>query len=408
MGNVSETIVIVGAGHAAGQLVTTLRQQQFGGRIVLLGEEPYLPYQRPPLSKKYLAGEMPPERLYVKPATFFEAAKVDLRLGTRVLAIDREHRTVSLAGGDTLSWDWLVLATGSRARRLPNRDALPEGIHYLRGIADVDAIRDGLHTARNLVIIGAGYIGLEVAAVARSAGLAVCVVELADRVMSRVVSPEISAFYQQQHEEHGVVLRLSTGLLGFGGSHKVSNVRTSAGDEIPADLVVIGIGIVPDTELAARAGLAVADGILVDSRCRTSDKRIFAIGDCTMHPSALYGRRVRLESVQNALSQARTAATNICGGDLEYAEVPWFWSDQYDLKLQIAGLSQGYTGVILRGDPATRSFSCLYLKDGRLIAVDAVNSPRDFMQGKSLIAGRAILDPERAADVSVPLGAVAT
>jgi 3-phenylpropionate/trans-cinnamate dioxygenase ferredoxin reductase subunit len=187
----------------------------------------------------------------------------------------------------------------------------------------------------------------------------------------------------------------------------VSSVRTSAGDEIPADLVVIGIGIVPDTELAAHAGLAVEDGILVDSRCRTSDERIFAIGDCTMHPSALYGRRVRLESVQNALSQARTAATNICGGNLEYAEVPWFWSDQYDLKLQIAGLSQSYSGVILRGDPAGRSFSCLYLEDGRLIAVDAVNSPRDFMQGKSLIAGRAILDPDRAADASVPLGAAA-
>ena len=403
----SETIVIVGAGHAAGQLVTTLRQQQFGGRIVLIGEEPYLPYQRPPLSKKYLAGEMPPERLYVKPGTFFETAQVDLRLGTRVVSIDRTNRTVSLASGDTVSWDWLVLATGSRARRLPGRDALPEGIHYLRGIADVDAIREGFRTARNLVIIGAGYIGLEVAAVARSAGLTVCVVELADRVMSRVVSPEISAFYEQQHEEHGVVLRLSTGLSGFGGSQKVSSVRTSAGDEVPADLVVVGIGIVPATELAASAGLAVEDGILVDSRCRTSDERIFAIGDCTMHPSTLYGRRVRLESVQNALSQARTAAANICGGDLEYAEVPWFWSDQYDLKLQIAGLSQGYSGVILRGDPAGRSFSCLYLEDGRLIAVDAVNSPRDFMQGKSLIAGRAILDPDRAADASVPLGAAA-
>jgi 3-phenylpropionate/trans-cinnamate dioxygenase ferredoxin reductase subunit len=351
---------------------------------------------------------MPPERLYVKPATFFEAAKVDLRLNTRVVSIDRENRTVSLASGDTVRWDWLVLATGSRARRLPGCDASPKGIHYLRGIADVDAIRKGFRTARNLVIIGAGYIGLEVAAVARSAGLTVSVVELADRVMSRVVSPEISAFYQQQHEEHGVVLRLSTGLSGFGGSHKVSSVRTSAGDEIPADLVVIGIGIVPDTELAAHAGLAVEDGILVDSRCRTSDERIFAIGDCTMHPSALYGRRVRLESVQNALSQARTAATNICGGNLEYAEVPWFWSDKYDLKLQIAGLSQGYTGVILRGDPVTRSFSCLYLQDGRLIAVDAVNSPRDFMQGKSLIAGRAVLDPDRAADASTPLDAAAS
>jgi 3-phenylpropionate/trans-cinnamate dioxygenase ferredoxin reductase component len=401
---VSETIVIVGAGHAAGQLVTTLRQQQYGGRIVLLGDEPYLPYQRPPLSKKFLAGEMPPERLYVKPAAFYEAAEVDLRLGTRVVSIDRENATACLASGDTIGWDWLVLATGSRARRLPGSDSMPEGIHYLRGIADVDAIRAGFRIARNLVIIGAGYIGLEVAAVACSAGISVTVVELADRVMSRVVSPEISAFYQQQHAEHGVVLRLSTGLAGFGGSPRVTSVLTAAGDEIPADLVVIGVGIVPDTELAARAGLAVEDGILVDSRCRTSDERIFAVGDCTMHPSAVYGRRVRLESVQNALAQARTAATNICGGDLEYAEVPWFWSDQYDLKLQIAGLSQGYSRVVLRGDTASRSFSCLYLQDGRLIAVDAVNSPRDFMQGKSLIAARAMLDPVRAADASAPLG----
>ncbi len=397
------TIVIVGAGHAAGQLLATLRQEAFAGHIVLVGDEPYLPYQRPPLSKKYLAGEMPPERLYVKPATFYEDARIEVRLGARVESIDRRSATVRLATGESLGWDRLVLATGSRVRRLPADEALPRGIHYLRNIADVHAIRASFASGRRLVIIGAGYIGLEVAAVARAAGLEVTVLDIADRVMSRVVSPDVSAFYRQQHEERGVRFRLSTGLTGFGGTLQVTSVRDSSGQDTPADLVVVGVGIIPNTELAADAGLAVKDGILVDAGCRTSDERIFAVGDCTSHPSPLYGRRVRLESVQNALAQARTAAHNLCGGHAEYSEVPWFWSDQYDLKLQIAGLSQGYDSVVVRGDPASRCFSCLYLRNGRLIAVDAINSPRDFMQGKALIGEQASVDPERGADLQSPL-----
>ncbi len=397
------TIVIVGAGHAAGQLITTLRQEQYAGRIVLVGDEPYLPYQRPPLSKKYLAGEMPPERLYVKPAAFYDEAGVEIRLGTRVVSLDRTASTVRLATGEIVGWDRLVLATGSRVRRLPGDENMPGGVHYLRNISDVHAIRGSFARARRLVIIGAGYIGLEVAAVARSAGLDVTVLEMAERVMSRVVSPDVSAFYRNQHEDRGVRFRLSTGLAGFGGAQQVTSVMGSDGDEIPADLVVVGVGIIPNTELAADAGLAVHDGIVVDTGCRTSDERIFAIGDCTSHPSALYKRRIRLECVQNALAQARTAAQNICGGDTEYCEVPWFWSDQYDLKLQIAGLSQGYDDVVLRGNPGNRNFSCLYFNDGSLIAVDAINSPRDFMQGKALIAEKASLDPARVADTEVPL-----
>lgn len=396
-------IVIVGAGHGAGQVVATLKQQHFGGDIVLLGDEPYLPYQRPPLSKKFLAGDLPAERLYVKPPSFYADPNIEFRPRTRVIEIDRGAATISTSSGEIFRWDRLILATGSRARRLPGDGAFPAGIHYLRSIDDVSAIHRDLAEARSVVIVGAGYIGLEVAAVIRSSGRNVTVVELADRVMSRVVSPEVSAFYQQQHTERGVDLRLATGLAGFAGDGRVQAVIVADGSRIPADLVIVGVGIVPNTELAAAAGLGVDDGIVVDDRCRTSDARIFAIGDCTAHSSSVYRRRVRLESVHNALEQAKVAAINACGGDAVYADVPWFWSDQYDLKLQIAGLSQGYDAVVVRGDPAERAFSCLYLHRGRLIAVDSVNAPRDFMQAKGLIASGVEPDPARAADAGTPL-----
>ncbi len=401
--SVTDTIVIVGAGQAAGQAVVTLKHLKFGGRIVVLGDEPHPPYQRPPLSKKFLAGELPAERLYVKPPAFYDDPHVSLRTSVRVIAIDRTAATVSTDAGERIHWDRLILATGSRVRRLPGDAAFPAGVHYLRGIGDVEAIRTGLCPGSRLVIVGAGYIGLEVAAVARTLGAEVTVVELAGRVMSRVVSPEVSAFYQREHADRGVRLRLSTGLAGFDGKAAVAAVLTADGERIPADLVVVGVGIVPNFELAAAAGLEVDDGIVVDNACRTNDPRIYAIGDCSSHPNPIYGRRVRLESVHNALEQARTAATNACGGDLHYADVPWFWSDQYDLKLQIAGLSQGYDAVIIRGDPANRAFSCLYLRQGRMIAIDCVNAPRDFMQSKSLIAARIAPDPRRAADSGTPL-----
>jgi 3-phenylpropionate/trans-cinnamate dioxygenase ferredoxin reductase subunit len=389
----SDTVIIVGAGHAAGQVVATLKQKKFDGSIILIGEEPRLPYQRPPLSKKFLAGELPAERLHFKPESFYDDPGIEIRLDTRIDAVDRGGKTVHTADGEQLAFDKLVFATGARPRLLDLPGADLNGIHYLRTIADVTGIQQQLKAGARLVIVGAGYIGLEVAAVASQLGADVTIIEMEDRVMSRVVSPQISEFYQDEHDAHGVKLMLSTGISGFGGNGQVTSVNLANGDQVAVDLVVIGIGVVPNTELASDAGLEVENGIVVDDHCRTSDFDIFAVGDCTHHPNDILGIRVRLESVHNALEQAKTAASNICGEDSSYAQVPWFWSDQYDLKLQIAGLSQGYDQTIVRGDPDSRSFSCLYLQNGQLIAVDAVNSPKDFMQSKALIAAHAVIDP---------------
>jgi 3-phenylpropionate/trans-cinnamate dioxygenase ferredoxin reductase subunit len=383
--------------------VASLRQKRFDGHIVLAGEEAWLPYQRPPLSKKFLAGELPAERLYFKPPDFYDAADVDVRLETRIASVDRAHRCLLTAAGERIDYDTLVLATGSRVRRIPVPGSDLEAIHYLRCIDDVSRIRADLVDARNVVIIGAGYIGLEVAAVIRELGHNVSVVEMADRVMSRVVSPVVSDFYRAEHEARGVNFVLSATLEAIEGDTRVSAVRTSGHVSIPADLVIAGIGIVPNTELAAAAGLEVDNGVVVDTHCRTADDSIYAVGDCTSHPNSIYGRRVRLESVHNALEQAKTAAANICGEAVEYSQVPWFWSDQYDLKLQIAGLSEGYDEVVIRGEPASRSFSCLYLRDGIVIACDAINAPRDFVQSKALIAARRQIAPERLADSGVQL-----
>ena len=399
----NKSVVIAGAGHASGQVAVSLRQGGYDGRIVVVGEEPYLPYQRPPLSKKYLAGELTAERLYVKPPSFYEEAGVEFELETRIEQIDRTARCLRTDKGTEIAYDQLVLSLGSRARRLPVDGVTLDRVHYLRTIADVDAIRADFDRGGRLVIIGAGYIGLEVAAVARQAGLDVTVVEMADRVMSRAVSAEVSDYYQIEHTNHGVKLRLSTSVAEIGGKKRVKQVMTSDGDEIPADLVIIGVGILPNVELAHAAGLETDNGIVVDDHCLTSDPDIYAVGDCTLHPNAIYDRMLRLESVHNALEQARTAAANICGKDTAYCQVPWFWSDQYDLKLQIAGLSEGYDDVVIRGNPAERSFSCLYLREGRLIATDAINAPRDFVQSKQLIADRAELDPEKLADSSLAL-----
>jgi 3-phenylpropionate/trans-cinnamate dioxygenase ferredoxin reductase subunit len=393
-------VVIVGAGHGAGQVAASLRQKKYSSPVTMIGEEAWLPYQRPPLSKKYLAGEMPAERLYFKPESFYDAQDVTTRLRTRVTAIDREAKHVVTDAGDKVPYDDLVLATGSRARIMDVPGIDLDGIHYLRGIDDVDGIRSGFAAGREITIVGAGYIGLEVAAVAAAAGMKVTVVEMAERVMSRVVSVEISAFYQRVHREHGVDIRLGTTLEGFAGDGRVDSVLLGSGERLPTDLVVVGIGIVPNVELAAACGLPVEDGIVVDDHCRTADPNIYAIGDCTVHPNALLGRRLRLESVHNALEQAKTAAANICGEDLSYAQIPWFWSDQYDLKLQIAGLAQGYDDVVLRGDPTDNAFACLYLRDGRLIAIDAINRPKDFIQAKPLIASGAVIDPALLADTT--------
>jgi 3-phenylpropionate/trans-cinnamate dioxygenase ferredoxin reductase subunit len=396
-------VVIAGAGHAAGQVIASLRQHKFAGQVVMVGDEPHLPYQRPPLSKKFLSGDLAVERLYVKPQSFYDDPAITLQLDTPIVAIDRDKKCLQVENREDIGYDKLVIATGSRVRRLPVEGAELKGVHYLRSIADVESIREGMDAGKKVVIIGAGYIGLEVAAVAQLAGLGVTVIEMADRVMSRVVSPEISDFYQIEHTDRGVRFRLSTGVSSLNGKKRIKSVTTSEGEKIPADLVVIGIGIQPNTELATNAALDVDNGIVVDDHCRTSDPNIFAVGDCTSHPNAIFDRRLRLESVHNAVEQAKTAAANICGQDVTYAQVPWFWSDQYDLKLQIAGLSDGYDDVVIRGNPAERSFSCLYLRGGRLIAVDAINAPRDFVQSKQLIADRAEIEKEKLADPATPL-----
>jgi 3-phenylpropionate/trans-cinnamate dioxygenase ferredoxin reductase subunit len=395
--------VVVGAGQAAGQLVASLRQEKYEGEIVMVGDEPYLPYQRPPLSKAYLSGELPLERVLVRPEKFYVDKDIETRLGVRVTAIDREACTVALDDGTTLAWDDLVLATGSRVRRLklPGID-LP-GVFYLRTIEDVDAIRDALQRGRRLVVVGGGYIGLEVAAVARKLGLEVTVLEMEERILQRVTTPAMSAYYTKVHRDHGVDIRTQAGASELRGEGRVQAVVCNDGTELPADVVIVGVGIVPATELAEAAGLACDNGIVVDEHCRTSDRHIWAIGDCTNHPSRLLGHRLRLESVPNAMDQARVTAKNICGGEAVYDAVPWFWSDQYDLKLQMVGFSAGADTEVVRGDPDAGQFARFYLKDGVIVAVDAVNSPREFMACKQLVADGKAVDPERLADPETDL-----
>ncbi|MEM8546651.1 MAG: FAD-dependent oxidoreductase [Pseudomonadota bacterium] len=385
-----EQLIIVGAGHAAGQLAVSLRQAKYPGHITVLGDEAHPPYQRPPLSKAYLAGDLPAERLLLKPAKWYPENAVDMELETRVTAVATDTKTVSLATrtGElhTLPWDKLVLATGSRVRELTLPGNELPGVHYLRTVADVDQIREEFQGAKRLVVVGGGYIGLEVAAVARKHGLDVHVVEMMDRLLSRVVSPVLSEFYLRVHEDAGVQFHLQTGVSGFAGDDRVTGVLTDTGETLAADLVIVGVGIVPNTELAATAGIDCDNGIVVDEYCQTSHPDVLAIGDCTNHPNPLLDRRLRLESVPNALDQARTAAATLTGQRKPYAAVPWFWSDQYDLKLQIVGLTAGYDETVLRGSLDAKSFACFYLADGRLIAVDAVNSPREFMHSKPIVA----------------------
>jgi 3-phenylpropionate/trans-cinnamate dioxygenase ferredoxin reductase component len=404
----SDHLVIVGGGQAAAQAVQSLRQQSFAGAITLLCDEPYAPYQRPPLSKKYLAGELTRERLLLRPAAFYAEKAVALEQNARVEEIEPTLRRVRLRDGRTLAYDRLLLATGSRARALPVPGADLPGVHYLRTIADVDAITASLAPGARVLLVGAGYIGLEVAAVARQRGFDVTVLEAADRVMSRTVSAEVSAFYEACHRSAGVAIHCDAAVKAFHGPARVTAVEAVDGRTFPCDVAIVGIGIEPNVELAARAGLECSNGIVVDELARTTDPLIVAAGDCTNHPHPLLERRVRLESVPNAIHQAKVAAATLLGTPTPYSEVPWFWSDQYDLKLQIAGLSAGYDEVVLRGDPAARSFAAFYLRAGQLLAVDAVNSPREFIAGKKLVASRARIAPDVLRDASVDLTTLAT
>lgn len=395
--------VVIGGGQAAVQAVDTARQKGFDGRISLIAAEDVLPYQRPPLSKRYLAGQLARERLQLKPERFYESRDVDLLLGRRAVALDPARRRVDLDDGASLEYSHLLLATGSRVRRLDVPGGDLSGVHYLRAVADADAIADDLAPGKRVVIVGAGYIGLEVAAVAVGMGLDVTVLETADRVMARAVCPEMSNFYARRHRQEGVALAFASTVTRFRGGARVEVVETDSGNVYPADLVIVGIGILPETRLAEDAGLTCDNGIRVDEYASTEDPHIAAAGDCTNHPHPFVGRNVRLESVHNAIEQGKAAAAALVAERKAFDDIPWFWSDQYDLKLQIAGLSLDYDRTVVRGNMESESFSVYYLRDGRPIAVDSVNNPREFMQAKKLLAARPSLSEAAIADTDTDL-----
>lgn len=400
-------VAIIGGGQAGAEAATLLRQNRFEGRIILLGEEDYLPYQRPPLSKAYLAREVTKESLIYKAAAAYEKAQVEMRLGVRVEKIDRPCKNLIVSGGASVDFDKLIIATGGRARKLAVPGAGLDNIFYLRTIADVEALQPHMTAGRRLVVVGGGYVGLEVAAVAVKRGLAVTVLESAPRVLARVTAPALSGFYERIHREAGVDICTGVTVTGFSPARDgtaVGAVECADGQSFGADFVLIGIGLVPGTELAEEASLEVDDGILVDEASRTSDPMIYAIGDCAMHRQhGFLRRKIRLESVPNALEQARAAAASITGRPIPQAAPPWFWSDQYDLKLQMVGLSDGYDELAIRGKMESSSFIAFYLKDGVVIAADSVNRLGDFMAAKRIVGERMEISAARLADESVPL-----
>ena len=404
----SKRIVIVGAGQAAAQACASLRLFGYEGDITLIGEEAALPYQRPPLSKAYMKGELAEERLYFKPESWYQDQNIDTLLSVRATQIDRSTKTVELEHGGSVSYDALIIATGSRPRALPVQGADLDGVFDLRDLADVERIRPRMIEGQKLVIVGAGYIGLEAAAVARQMGLDVTVLEMESRVLARVTSPVMSEFFEAEHTRQGVSVRTEARLSSLvGADGKVTTAVLADGTELEADIVLVGIGILPNVELAEGAGVACSNGILTDRDARTNDPRVFAAGDCAARQLVHYGRKGRLESVHNAIEQGKLAAAAIMGKPRPTEDCPWFWSDQYDLKLQIAGLSQGYDETVVRGDIDARKFAVFYLQNGKLIAVDAVNSPPEFLASKKLIMTGARLAPETLSDTSQSMKEIA-
>ncbi|MGD9966018.1 MAG: NAD(P)/FAD-dependent oxidoreductase [Hyphomonadaceae bacterium] len=396
-------IIIIGAGQGGGETAQRLRQGGFDGDITLIGEEPVAPYQRPPLSKAYLKGDFGMDRLMLRPASVYAEERIALLTKTRAVWIDRANRKVRIEGGRELPYDALVLATGAKPRRLPLVGADLDGVHLFRSAADVDSVRARFFSGAKLIVIGAGYIGLEVAAVARQCGLDVTVVETAVRPLARVTSPEVAGFFLDEHTRHGVRFVLGGQPALIKGQEQVTGVGLADGAELPANLVIAGIGVTPDIALAEQCGLAVNNGVVTDRQCRTSDPNIFAIGDCAARPMAHFDdQMVRLESVHNAVEGAKIVAATLMG-KTHSEEAPWFWSDQYDLKLQIAGLFHGYDSIVFRGVMADRAFAAFYYKGDRLIAVDAVNKPAEYLGAKMLIQTGKTLAPEVIADTSRPM-----
>lgn len=395
----SAGVLIVGAGHAGGSAAAFLRQFGHAGPITLVGAEPIPPYQRPPLSKAWLKGEADAEALMLRPAEWYAENSVDLRLGRTVTAIDRAARTARLDDGTELAWERLILATGARARRLPIPGAEGPQVLELRTASDAERLKAALGPGRRLAVIGGGYVGLEAAASARALGAEAVVIEREPRVLARVACEPLSRFFEDYHRRRGVTFELAAQVAAI----QPGRVRLDDGRDIACDAVLVGVGAQPNVELAESAGLACRDGVVADHEARTSDPDIFAIGDVTWRPLPLYDREARLESVPNALEQARQAAAAIAGRPAPAPEVPWFWSDQYDLKLQIAGVPFECGQLISRGDPATARFALFHLKDGVIRAVEAVNAPAEFMAGKQLIARRTVVSPERLADPTVSM-----
>ncbi|MEA1648479.1 FAD-dependent oxidoreductase [Nitrospirillum sp. BR 11164] len=404
-------VLIVGAGHGGAQAAITLRQRGFAGSIAIVGDEPELPYERPPLSKDYLSGAKPFERILIRPAAFWEARGVTLLRGRRVVAVDPVAHTVTTADGGAFGYGQLIWAAGGRARRLACAGGDLAGVHTVRTRADADAMRAALPAVEQAVVIGGGYVGLEAAAVLRAAGKRVVLLEQADRVLSRVTGEALSRFYEAEHRAQGVDLRVGAQVRDIvGDGRQATGVRLGDGTVIPAQMVVVGVGIVPSVEPLLAAGAQGGDGggdgggVAVDAFCRTALPDIRAIGDCALHANAYAGgRRIRLESVQNANDMAITVAKALTGAAEPYHAVPWFWSNQYDLKLQTVGLSAGHDVAVLRGEPAARAFSIVYFRFGRVVALDCVNAVRDYTQGRALVERGARCDPAAVADITISL-----
>jgi len=399
-------VLIVGAGHGGAQAAVSLRQHKFEGSIAVVGDEPELPYERPPLSKEYFSGERSFDRILIRPATFWTERNIEMLLSRRVAAVDPQAHQVTLSDGSTIGYGKMIWATGGAPRKLNCSGHDLSGVHAVRTREDVDRMLVELDSTNNVVVIGGGYIGLEAAAVLSKFGKKVTVLEALERVLARVAGEPLSRFYEAEHRAHGVEVELGAKVDCILGdtAGRVTGVKMHDGTVFPADMVIVGIGIVPAVEPLIAAGAAGGNGVDVDRYCRTTLPDIYAIGDCAMHANDFAGgARIRLESVQNANDQASTAAKDIMGMAEPYHAVPWFWSNQYDLRLQTMGLSIGFDEALVRGDPATRSFSVVYLKEGRVLALDCVNAVKDYVQGKALVVGG--LSPDRAslADAGIPL-----
>ncbi|WP_404367368.1 NAD(P)/FAD-dependent oxidoreductase [Sphingomonas sp. MMS24-J45] len=401
----SYDVLIVGAGHGGAQAAIALRQRKFAGSIALLGDEPELPYERPPLSKEYLAGDKPFERILIRPAAFWTEREITLLPGRTVVSVDPAGHRVITADGATIGYGTLIWATGGSPRRMSCEGHDLRGVHGVRTRADVERMMAELPQVTRAIVVGGGYIGLEAAAVLTKLGKHVTVLEAAPRVLARVAGEALSHFYEAEHRAHGVDLRTGVTVDSIVGQEgTVAGVRLADGTVLPGELVIVGIGIIPAVGPLIAAGAAGGNGVDTDALCRTTLPDIFAIGDCAAHANSFAdGAKIRLESVQNANDQATTVAKLLTGEEHPYEAVPWFWSNQYDLKLQTVGLSTGYDATVVRGDMAARSFSVIYLKQGRVIALDCVNATRDYVQGRALVLARAVVDPASLADASVPL-----